>query len=399
MPCVDAVLYTPVYLAILYLTRKGAGYRIQFDQTGHEVYREWVLLDKSLTIRLYNPGEGDKKNTARVATQGPTDGLEEVTIGVGDPMTAIKHPFPSEDHEITLMGTFINRIALWALVRRHSKARTNEAKKKHEVFGEINWMCTDGVPPLYPNGGQFKTLSLGYSKKGETTSTVVGRLIEGAFDEKTYVEGLGWEEVRGVIERDYDVTFTFAPWLLQGWGESNPQRAAEVAEIKTFAWFRGVPFPFSSMFTCIPKETLRDAQNPKTKLIKHFVWAVYIGLGLLQRYRSEGILWLLQNASRFRFFGFPPMQDSLHKVIKLGVGHLFKADCLNEALDNSKIAWTLALDIHNENPDNRMDILGKLSTMDDDLTACVRSSHFWINQFEHGLEEMRRLKTFQTGVS
>src|SRR5687768_6943221 len=92
-PCVDALLYAPIYLAIRSF-RYGQvdGIEPRLGKTdGRITHREWNFAS-GLTINLYFPPDepGDEANCRRLKEGYKFNTSNELHIGVGDSLTALQ---------------------------------------------------------------------------------------------------------------------------------------------------------------------------------------------------------------------------------------------------------------------------------------------------------------------
>ncbi len=222
-PCVDDILYAPVYTAI-YCLRNRPGvlshdpFRhpdgtvefpcVQPVDTIHNKARTTIPL----CVFLHPSCGGDKE--VLHALNGKQNTEHEIHLGIGDPATALAVNGHSAFPHV-LLSTFVTRVALWAVCR--TKGFQLSPTESEKVSRDLVERARRSDLDLFYNDKCFRPLRLGYSARGETTKAVVEMFIERGFDSvfpQHDLGSLGKEEIRGVIHHNYEIAVTYAPWLL-----------------------------------------------------------------------------------------------------------------------------------------------------------------------------------------
>ncbi len=346
-PCVDALLYAPIYLAIASFNyrdntvprlepkihyRRANGDQRVIDRT------EWSF-DGELTIYLHRAAtDGDRGNYARVKQCAPNS-ASEIHIAIGDPLDALFQPPDRHSREFQIIATFANRIALWGVLHKAGK-QTSDFKRHCAALVELS---KKGYMPLFPRDKQFSHLRLGYCTKGASTSVIVKTFISRAFAPIDNMPNeMGLMELKG-LGSDYDITFSFEPWLV-----NVLDNETDITPYETIPWFQSVPYPFSSLVMYGTDDEIKSSKELLVEFIQH----CEIGLAMFHRHKSESIRKLKQMASYLRNFGLPndalDHPDINDRIVNAAISQLVHSDCFCEGLENSWVAWELGFQAYHE---------------------------------------------------
>lgn len=344
-PCVDDMLYAPLYAAIHCLrnrpgvTAHEANHSddgtIEFPCDQPATESGGMKATEPLSVFLHPRCDGDKAVIDKLSQHKNT--ASEIHLGVGDPATALARndhtPFPH-----LLLSTFVTRVALWAVCRRkgfHARPIDAEKASKRLISG-----ARRADLDLYFRNRGFEPLRLGYCVKGETTTAVVRKFVEQGFDvvpPEHQPSSLGKEEIRGVIQHNYDIVFTYAPWLLPLVVEEERATPAEFSSVPVF---HGVPYPFSGVYARFKnEEELLAAGN----LVNLFMRQMVAGLTLLYRYKRTAVELLHSSAIDMRHYGMDVRVslDTRRRMLDSAFRMLIRSDCFSDSIDIPLFSWDL----------------------------------------------------------
>lgn len=348
-PCVDDVLYAPVYAAIHCLrNRPGV--------TGHDPIRqkdgtvEFPCTqpvdgtsrkgspDEALSVFLHPSCGGDKEVLA--ALHGKQNTAHEIHLGVGDPATALSENNNSAFPHV-LLSTFVTRVALWAVCR--TKGFEAETKERERMSRELINRAKRADLELFYKSGCFHPLRLGYSAKGETTKAVVEMFVEKGFEAvvpEHHRGSLGKEEIRGIVNQRYEIAITYAPWLLP---LVVREERADPDEFSRAPVFHGVPYPFSGVYGRFENE---DELRTSAPLVNTFMRQIIAGLTLLYRYKRTSVELLNSLAVDMRHYGMDVSEstDNRRRMLNEAFRRLILSDCFSDSLDTPLFSWDMRVE-------------------------------------------------------
>ena len=325
------MLYFPIYLAInLFGYKWNRTVSVQDGQTEDE--RVWQFDD--LRIILMPQAAGGDEEAIASLQEGTTDS-DEIRIAIADPMLAItKNKVHRPDNPIYLkvVATFINRIALWPIMRT---PKNSSKSTQSDLIREFIDCCQHDAP-LRRDFQRFQDLRVGLCDKGFTTRYLVKYFLSPA--KQIEISDFGQSEIDSIIDNKSDIVFTNTPWL-------RKQRDS-AKDIRTIRYFPPIPFPFSSVITTLGATKAEAAMANGTKPLKEFIECLYAAVLLSYRHPKSVIVNLKATRQQFRNFGLPS-NHKIDDIIADAVREIISTDCLSEELRNSWTYWDFAFEAYN----------------------------------------------------
>jgi len=343
-PCVDSLLYAPIYMAIESYAHRGHR-ALRPEESPDGKYTEWNFVNDGYHIRLHRPAGGDVLNYDRLKKH--TNSEDEVHVAIGDPAEALRRDAefgnpsnPELTRSYRVLGNFVNRIALWGICRKN--IISGDATRSQLSQRQLNQVIKDGqsgMAPLYVRQGSFDKLRLGYSNLGTTTAAVMNLFASAGFSEPDEPpKNMGVDEIMGIINNHYDLTFSYAPWLARAL-LAEKQIDEEYAIVP---WFQAVPYPFSAITIFA-----NDIEETKAfHLLVEFVQHVTVGLAFLYRYKKSAKALLKQNMLTHSYYGLnESVSDEIREdMIREAFSRLVLTDAYCESLESTWVAWDLAIE-------------------------------------------------------
>ena|ERR1043166_379581 len=338
-PCLDSLLYFPVYLAI-------DTFRDRFSDTclpevgshGERIWRFGETVkdgwkDRFRIILHRAEPSGDKMAIERLLAHEHTP--QKLAIAIADPMIVLQDHIEKQESDLRVIATFINRIALWSVIRFPTR-------NKREIKTAIVNIVREASERGRPNRKDFLSLeskNVAYCEKGFTTKYLLKYFVGLDHNEYNHVRDFGEGEISPLLKNESYISFTNVPWLAE---------ALSGEQLKTERLFPPVPFPFSSIITThqsIKHDKL--ARVSSTALISEFVRNLYLSMALTYRFERSVTDHLSVVKGDFRDYGLSPeyYSDQVGKVITKAVREMVKSDCLSEGLDNAWIYWDFAFEV------------------------------------------------------
>ncbi len=357
-PCVDSLLYFPIYLAIDIYRRNlrnlygpsSATSECKFETNGNTSI--WHF-GHSLQIQLLEPpprqaledkADGEKtedEQTVNSLVANPSE--DTIDIAVADPMVAFeKNRLISqsggdvEKDGFKVIGTFIDRIALWGV----GFYPDNRGRKRQEL-SQLYQLFLEDKPPL---PSQLDGRTIAYCGKGHTTSQIVRYFFKDVHLKSITDVDFGEDEIELIFhdpkeQRFCHVSFTNVPWLAKQLHDEK-HSAIRGRPLVLFP-FLPAPFPFSSIMT--RAANLHDKERRAT--IARFLLHLMIAVAVAYRAPIDVADRLVEIKKEFRQYGLSLGPTWFGQAVESAVSKLIYQDCLCEQLMSSWTSWDFTFSI------------------------------------------------------
>src|SRR5258706_175228 len=220
VPCIDSLLYAPIHLAIIALSRRGTVRSL--TRTQIEILNipdKAADVQRSLSVDYKSAANGDEatlKDVVADATQ------KSVTIGICDPLTVLDQNFHQRalnpanwkpSHHI--IGVLIDRISLALLAR---KPRTTSRKANDRALRNIlEQFRRDGLNVPRVIAENAKSIVCDYWSPGNTTKFLAKRYLHLPEPSSPQTIGGGGKDINvdRLKHKEADIAITHAPWEIE----------------------------------------------------------------------------------------------------------------------------------------------------------------------------------------
>jgi hypothetical protein len=326
-PCLDGLIYYPIYLAIELFKYTVSGFHLVREprpSDDQSVTWEFATPNGEVAHRItLMPPTGSDEKAIEAIARAPDSAVAAVAIA--DPMCAILDA--NHNSKLEIVATFINRIALWG-VTRTKRRRLGGTDQIALLRAHIE----EGFPLELDQVKQLNKLTWGYYKGGYTTRYLVKAFfdIDGLDWLKDNVGGFNWPELQAVVDGQYNVVFTNAPWMTRLITTEKDR-----SQLQELALFPPVPFPFSAVIA--HRETTPNAT------LKVFLENLVTAISFAYRHPKKAVSYLRKTESRFRHYGLDRTADE--GLIGAAVGRLNRSDIYSEECHNPWIPCDYALEL------------------------------------------------------
>jgi hypothetical protein len=345
VPCVDSLLYAPVYLAIIGLAHR---YHVVKPPLGTDCLvlpigeKDYPTL--KITYGTAAGGDSEVLTRLRANEASEKDTSKQLFVGICDPITVVQANYAksgTSEHwrpDFRILGVFIDRIALSLVTRKERVPGQAPDYKRAEALHEIVRQLTDDS---LNSKGLLKTIDEGgrvvydFWSRGRTTEYLAEHYLE--ISSKTAPQGKKngsdlseFQRLTGLLSGTADVAITHSPWSIK-----LTEQAREL-EFLSRECFPSIQFPFSGIVIAEKADVVFET------FLQQFISALFESLVFVTRH-SEGALELLTAwAPFFRSYGLRH-PAKVPPIASCALNHFLKIGCFSENLVPSWEAWEYAL--------------------------------------------------------
>lgn len=334
-PCLDGLIYYPIYLAIELFGYTGTLQEQGVESLGPSGNNQSIVwsftsrLDSKTVYKIVlHPATGSDQGALDSILQVNENGSPVTCVAIADPICAVKRN--GDQSLLKIAATFINRIALWGVaLKPRGKSYVGSSVQMRSLLARV----AKGLPLDGPQ--EFPDLVFGYNAAGYTTEYLARGLLDKfrIQNVKSDVSGFGQAELNELVKKKggCNVVFTNSPWLKEHYEQLQLGVKLEVLPL-----FPPVPFPFSSVITT------RTDRRPK--ILEYFLENLVTAVSFGYRHPDAAVRYLVRHAERFREFGLPKGAN-IPNLIQSAVGLLNGSDVYSEECHNPWIPCDYALEL------------------------------------------------------
>ncbi len=355
VPCIDSLLYAPIYLAIIAMCRRGnlqgqvtnPNSQILINNYGENKNNARIKIDK-LIITYEDKASGDLNTVKRLINKDP----ESIVIGICDPKTVVESNLSNRQKSLKdkhhIISVFIDKISLSLLTRipKDNYTGINNGKdlesRDRALNNIINKLKSDGINSINVLRENSRIIKYEYWSDGNTTKFLANHYLH--LENSTNYSGIAeynensesnFDLLRLIKKFELDIIVSHAPWEFD---------AKQKDELKIFSreCFPSIQYPFS----CIATPYLSGDNIYFNSILSDFIEYIYLSIMLINREPHLAITLLFLYKNKFRNYGIND-DAVVCERISSAINHFLITGCYSNGFWPEWAAWQYAIGLDN----------------------------------------------------